>query len=88
MQHFTSYSSRAELLLNFNCMLQQVDGVISHALQSEAEHLEYIMNTGYYRTFNRAFSSGRCKAFSLHSCLLINKGPCSDITYVLLRLSF
>lgn len=88
MQRFTSYSSWAEPLLNFNCMLQQVDGVISHALQSEAERLEYIMNTGYYRAFNCAFSSGRCKAFSLHSCLLINKGLCSDITYVLLCLSF
>jgi len=32
---FTSDSSWAELLLNFNCMLQQVDGVISHALQRE-----------------------------------------------------
>lgn len=86
-QRFALYPSLPELLLNFNCMLQQVDGVISHALQSQAGHLEYITNTDYYRAFKCAFSSGICKALSLHSCLLINKGLCSDITYVLLCLS-
>lgn len=73
---------QAEPVPGFNCGLQQVDGVTSHAPRSKPECLEYLMNTGYYRAFNCAFSSGGCKAFSLRCCLLINKGLCSDITYV------